>query len=76
MRIFRRSAMNIYCRKALAAVLVGSISSGHAEDIQFNTDILDVKDRENYDLSQFSRKGYILPGMYSLAIQLNEGFVE
>lgn len=72
MRIFRRSAMNIYCRKALAAVLVGSISSGHAEDIQFNTDILDVKDRENYDLSQFSRKGYILPGMYSLAIQLNE----
>ena len=72
MRIFRRSAMNIYCRKALAAVLVGSINSVHAEDIQFNTDILDVKDRENYDLSQFSRKGYILPGMYSLAIQLNE----
>lgn len=40
-------------------------------EVQFNTDVLDLKDRENIDLSQFSRKGYILPGRYSFAVNLN-----
>lgn len=39
--------------------------------MQFNTDVLDLKDRSNIDLSQFSRKGFILPGAYTLAIDLN-----
>lgn len=42
------------------------------DDIQFNTDVLDLKDRDNIDLSQFSRKGFILPGSYSLTIMLND----
>lgn len=50
-----------------------SISSGvlAAGDIQFNTDILDLHDRSNFDLSQFSRSGFILPGTYPMAVQLN-----
>lgn len=31
------------------------------DNIQFNTDVLDVRDRKNIDLSQFSRSGYIMP---------------
>lgn len=40
-------------------------------DIQFNTDILDVEDRENIDLSQFSRGGYIMPGLYNMVVHIN-----
>ena len=42
-----------------------------AEDIQFNTDILDLNDRTNIDLSQFSRSGFILPGTYLMQVQIN-----
>ncbi|MGF6191341.1 outer membrane usher protein [Serratia sp. 2723] len=43
-----------------------------AEEIQFNTDVLDVKDRQNIDLSQFSRGGYIMPGTYGMAVHINK----
>ncbi|WP_447872180.1 outer membrane usher protein [Serratia fonticola] len=42
-----------------------------ADDIQFNTDVLDIKDRENLDLSHFSRGGYIMPGTYTMTVFLN-----
>ena len=42
-----------------------------AGDVQFNTDILDLNDRSNIDLSQFSRSGFILPGSYPMAVQVN-----
>ncbi|EHG1308578.1 outer membrane usher protein [Salmonella enterica] len=41
-------------------------------DIQFNTDVLDLNDRENIDLSQFSQAGYVMPGTYTLALQVNK----
>ncbi|CAM4155685.1 outer membrane usher protein [Serratia silvae] len=43
-----------------------------AEEIQFNTDVLDVNDRRNIDLSQFSRGGYIMPGTYGMAVHVNK----
>lgn len=43
-----------------------------ADDIQFNTDILDVNDRQNIDLSQFSRGGYIMPGTYGMVVHINK----
>ena len=56
-------------------VLSGLISLGCEavadDDIQFNTDILDLGDRTNIDLSQFSRSGFILPGTYTMQVQLN-----
>jgi outer membrane usher protein FimD/PapC len=42
------------------------------EDIQFNTDVLDVNDRKNIDLSQFSRGGYIMPGTYGMVVHINK----
>lgn len=41
------------------------------ESIQFNTDVLDVNDRKNIDLSQFSQAGYMMPGVYSLTVHIN-----
>ncbi|HHR6038865.1 TPA: outer membrane usher protein [Providencia alcalifaciens] len=43
-----------------------------ADDIQFNTDVLDVNDRKNIDLSHFSRGGYIMPGTYSMVVHINK----
>ncbi|MEX6312652.1 FimD/PapC N-terminal domain-containing protein [Providencia manganoxydans] len=40
-------------------------------NIEFNTDILDLKDRENIDLSEFTQAGYIMPGTYPFYISLN-----
>lgn len=42
-----------------------------AEDIQFNPDVLDVNDRKNIDLSQFSRGLYIMPGTYDMVVHVN-----
>lgn len=42
-----------------------------AGEVQFNTDILDLNDRSNIDLSQFSRSGFILPGTYPMVVQVN-----
>jgi outer membrane usher protein FimD/PapC len=43
-----------------------------AEDVQFNTDVLDVNDRKNIDLSQFSRGDYIMPGTYGMTVHINK----
>ncbi|WP_422527711.1 outer membrane usher protein [Serratia fonticola] len=43
-----------------------------AEEIQFNTDVLDVHDRKNIDLSHFSRGGYIMPGTYGMSVHINK----
>ncbi|MDK9606930.1 outer membrane usher protein [Lelliottia wanjuensis] len=47
-----------------------------ADDIQFNTDVLDVKDKANIDLSQFSKRGYIMPGNYTFKIKINQNELE
>lgn len=57
----------------VALVLGGLMADASAvEEIQFNTDVLDVNDRKNIDLSQFSRGGYIMPGRYSMVVHLNK----
>ncbi|ERK14114.1 Fimbriae usher protein StfC [Serratia fonticola AU-P3(3)] len=57
----------------IALSLGNSVGSALAADeIQFNTDVLDVNDRQNYDLSLFSHAGYIMPGTYTLAVKLNQ----
>lgn len=52
--------------------LCGLAFSSYASDVQFNTDVLDVKDRANIDLGQFSRGGHIMPGEYMMAIHVNK----
>lgn len=58
--------------RIFTAMLLAMGSYASAQDVQFNTDVLDVKDRENIDLSQFSQRGYIMPGTYNMTISLNE----
>ncbi|HFF8968844.1 outer membrane usher protein [Serratia marcescens] len=65
---FRPRVMGVYIVCALG--LFGYYAS--AEEVQFNTDVLDVKDRENIDLGQFSRGGYIMPGDYMMLIRINK----
>lgn len=45
--------------------------AGAAEEYQFNTDVLDIKEQQSLDLSLFARANFILPGQYSLAVQVN-----
>ncbi|WP_448651179.1 outer membrane usher protein [Pseudomonas fluorescens] len=50
---------------SLAGTALGAV------DIEFNTDVLDLSDRTNIDLSQFARSGFILPGTYVMLVQIN-----
>lgn len=58
----------------LAAAILAALllqQSSYADDVQFNTDVLDVKDRANISLDQFSHAGYLMPGDYSLTVRIN-----
>ena len=64
-------------RSTFIAVIVMLFISGESvtatsmDNIEFNTDILDVKDKENIDLSRFSRAGYVMPGNYTVVLYVN-----
>ncbi|CAB3640016.1 outer membrane usher protein [Achromobacter pestifer] len=62
----RRSLLNI------AVLLLVACTADAAEELEFNTDVLDIKDRENMDLSVFSRANYIMPGTYGLMLHVNQ----
>ncbi|MGL4429834.1 MAG: outer membrane usher protein [Silvania sp.] len=54
-------------------IAIGSVQIAQAEDaVEFNTDVLDVKERGNIDLGQFSKAGYLMPGKYQMIIRLNK----
>ncbi|MFP2240617.1 fimbria/pilus outer membrane usher protein [Pseudescherichia vulneris] len=38
---------------------------------EFNTDVMDVEDRNNIDVSHFARAGYVMPGDYPLTLNVN-----
>ncbi|MCK6964557.1 outer membrane usher protein [Enterobacter bugandensis] len=40
--------------------------------VEFNTDVLDVKERSRVDLREFSQAGYIMPGTYRMVIRINK----
>ncbi|WP_443006360.1 MULTISPECIES: outer membrane usher protein [unclassified Serratia (in: enterobacteria)] len=52
------------------ALVNGQVSA--AQPIEFNTDVLDVQERGNIDLKRFARAGYVMPGEYSLALNVNQ----
>lgn len=68
-KLTRLQALSVCISLALSTV---STVVYAAEDIQFNTDVLDVHDRKNIDLSHFSRGGYIMPGTYSMSVHINK----
>lgn len=56
----------------IACALGGEAGYASAEEVQFNIDVLDVKERGNIDLGQFSRGGYIMPGDYMMLVRINK----
>lgn len=38
---------------------------------EFNTDVMDLSDRANVDISHFARAGYVMPGDYPLTLNVN-----
>ncbi|CAI0696989.1 Outer membrane usher protein papC precursor [Serratia quinivorans] len=56
----------------LACAMGGVVYYASAEEVQFNIDVLDVKDRENIDLGQFANGGYIMPGDYMMLVRINK----
>lgn len=67
-KLIRLKMLGVYMCLVLATPIIRVYA---VDDIQFNTDILDVNDRENIDLSQFSRGGYIMPGTYGMIVRVN-----
>lgn len=56
----------------LSALILASLSVHADDNIQFNTDVLDVKDRANISLDQFSHSGYLMPGDYTFTVRVND----
>ncbi|WP_369308853.1 outer membrane usher protein [Providencia rettgeri] len=48
-----------------------NLANADNDSIEFNTDILDLQDKGNISLSEFSRAGYVMPGVYPFKINLN-----
>jgi hypothetical protein len=80
--IYRKINNNLVKRSAKWTVLTACVFINFhgnvkaADDIQFNTDVLDIKDKENIDLSHFAKRGYIMPGDYIFKIKINENELE
>lgn len=55
---------------AISLVIFSAVSKAD-NDIQFNTDLLDLKDKNNIDFNKFKKPGYIVPGVYTLAVKIN-----
>ncbi|MHC2149044.1 outer membrane usher protein [Pseudomonas sp. 210_17 TE3656] len=60
-------------RKVLATTALCCVAAwaSAAEEFQFNTDVLDLKDRENLDLGVFASANFIMPGQYTLKVHVN-----
>jgi outer membrane usher protein FimD/PapC len=56
----------------LTCALGGVVYYASAEEVQFNIDVLDAKDRENIDLGQFASGAYIMPGDYLMLVRMNK----
>lgn len=68
-KLARHQMLGLYISLALA---IPSAVVYATEVVEFNTNILDVNDRKNIDLSQFSRSGYIMPGSYGMVVHINK----
>lgn len=54
-----------------AVLLTLGLTTWAASASEFNTDVLDAKDIQNIDMSQFSVAGYVPPGNYVLTVFVN-----
>jgi outer membrane usher protein PapC len=55
----------------VTALFCAAAWANAAEEFQFNTDVLELKDRENLDLGVFASANFIMPGQYNLLVHVN-----
>lgn len=55
--------------------ILNSVSIALANNIEFNTDLLDVSGKKLIDSGVFSKPGYIVPGNYTLQVFVNENSI-
>lgn len=59
----------------LTSLFLHSVPAWSSDTVEFNTDVLDVKDQKNIDISQFARAGFVMPGNYQMDIHINKQVV-
>lgn len=66
---------NVLVRKLVILSAFFIFNSAYSNTVEFNPNMFNLDDGENIDVSQFSKSGYILPGIYTLKIQLNKNVI-
>lgn len=56
----------------ISFIVISWANGSYAGDIEFNTDLLDIKDKESIDFGAFKKAGYIIPGEYTMQVVVNE----
>lgn len=69
--IFAEPKVRLSKLSIIIAFALVSLYSNTLEAVEFNTDILDLNDKDNIDFSRFSQANYILPGTYRMDVRLN-----
>lgn len=59
----------------ISLLVISWAEGSYAADIEFNTDLLDVKDKENIESGAFKQAGFIIPGDYSMQLVVNNVLV-
>lgn len=59
----------------ISFIVISWAKGSYAGDIEFNTDLLDVKDKESIDSGAFKKAGYILPGEYTMQVVVNDNLI-
>ncbi|HCB1499525.1 TPA: fimbrial biogenesis outer membrane usher protein [Klebsiella michiganensis] len=64
--------LSLLIKHTLYSACVTALLSTPLYAIEFNTDMIDAEDRQNIDLSQFEKKGYIPVGTYLVRVKINK----
>lgn len=66
---------SLFVKRVLLSVCISAVLSPVTLAVEFNTDMIDAEDRQNIDLSQFEKKGYIPAGTYQVRVQINNNIL-
>lgn len=69
--VFNKAVIIVNTVRSLVLVTAVVVSVKPVGAVEFNTDIIEAKDRANVDLSRFEQAGYIPPGEYLLEVSVN-----
>ncbi|WP_109399990.1 outer membrane usher protein [Proteus sp. TJ1640] len=66
---------NVLVRKLIIVSAFFIFNPAYSNTFEFSSNMFNLEDGENIDVTQFSKSGYILPGTYTLKIQLNQNVI-